>query len=284
MISGLIGLSASRVNIVVNTLVASFLVEGSISFLNYSYRLMHFPLGVFAVALGTVTLPNASELAARRDMMRLGAAYHQAISLNMFLIIPSAALLAMFGLDIVQLIYEWGAFGETASRNTALALLHYSYGLIGFAAVRVTVPVFYALEDSRLPTVISVGSVVLNMALYYPMVKMLNFAGLAAATSIAGLVNFGFLLYFLPRKGVPVNYAALFLNFFRMALAALLAIYVARMIPVTFFENLSEVVTRLLSLGVRALAACLLYLLSCYLLRVREVSALTDRVFHRRSG
>lgn len=277
------GLSAGRVNIIVNTLVASFLIEGSISYLNYSYRLMHFPLGVFAVALGTVTLPNASELAARRELNRLSAAYHQAISLNMFLIIPSAAYLAIMGFDLVELIYQWGAFGELAARNTALALLHYSYGLIGFAAVRVTVPIFYALKDSKLPMYISIGSVLLNMALYYPMVKMLNFAGLAAATSIAGLVNFGLLLYFLPRKDVPVNYAVLFLSFFRMALAAMLAIWLAMMIPVGFAQNLSEVGARVVSLGVRTIAAGLFYFVFCYLLKVREVSLLLDRLISRRS-
>jgi len=278
------GLSASRVNILVSTLVASFLVEGSISYLNYSFRLMHFPLGVFAVALGTVTLPNASELAARRDMPALGDAYHRALNLNMFLIIPSAFYLAMLGYDLVALIYKWGAFGESAAQNTALTLLHYSYGLIGFAAVRVTAPIYYALNDSKLPMWISIGSVGLNIALYYPLVKMLDFAGLAAATSIAGLVNFGLLLFFLPRKEVPVDFAGLFLNFFRIAVAAGLAIFLASHLPQFFGAELSEGMRRTLTLGVKTLAVGVLYFVFCYVLRVREISILVNRMILRRPG
>ena len=275
------GLSAGRVNILVNTLIASFLVEGSISYLNYSYRLMHFPLGVFAVALGTVTLPNASELAARRQLDRLGAAFHQALNLNMFMIIPSAAYLAFLGLDLVQLIYQWGAFDEAAARSTALALLHYSYGLIGFAAVRVTVPIFYALKDARLPMYVSIASVVLNIALYYPFVKLLGFAGLAAATSIAGLVNFGLLLFFLPRKEVPVNYAGLFLNITRICIAALFAVWLAKMIPTDLAAD--GLVGRVVDLGLKTLAVGLLYFLFAFALRVEEASLLFRRLVKRRT-
>ncbi|MEA3297533.1 MAG: murein biosynthesis integral membrane protein MurJ [candidate division Zixibacteria bacterium] len=138
----IVGLSAGRINILVNTLLASFLIEGSISYLNYSYRLMHFPLGVFAVALGTVTLPRVSEMVARKDTKGLSRAFSEAINLNMLVVVPSAVCLAFMGREIIDLIYHWGAFSETDTANTSLALLHYSYGLIGFAAVRVTVPFF----------------------------------------------------------------------------------------------------------------------------------------------
>ena len=278
------GLSASRVNILVSTLVASYLVEGSISYLNYSYRLMHFPLGVFAVALGTVTLPNASELAARRDLRSLGDAFHKALNLNMFLIIPSAFYLALLGYDLVSLVYQWGAFGETAAHNTAFTLFHYSYGLIGFAAVRVTAPIYYALNDSKTPMWTSMASVALNIALYYPLVKILDFAGLAAATSIAGLVNFGLLLYLLPRKDVPVDFPAVFLNVFRMVVAAGLAAFLAEHLPQFFGGDLTEGMRRTLTLATKTLAVGVLYFVFCYVLRVREVSILVKRTILRRPG
>jgi putative peptidoglycan lipid II flippase len=271
------GMSASRVNILVNTLLASFLAEGSLSFLNYSYRLMHFPLGVFAVALGTAALPKASELAARREMDKLGTAYADAINLNMFLVVPSAVFLAMMGRDLVSVIYQWGAFSETDAANTALALLHYSYGLIGFAAVRVTVPIFYALQDSKLPMRISVASVALNIALYYPLIKMLDFAGLAAATSVAGLVNFGLLLYFLPRKEIPVKFGSMFLAFFRIAVAALLALVAARMLPLDFSSSGLASMARVAEFVIRVAACGLFYLILCFLLRVEEVRLILSR-------
>jgi putative peptidoglycan lipid II flippase len=272
------GLSASRVNILVSTLIASFLMEGSLSFLNYSYRLMHFPLGVFAVALGTVALPNASELAARRDMVRLSTAFSDAISLNMFLVVPSAAFLALMGRDLVDVIYRWGAFSEANSAGTTLALLHYSYGLVGFAAVRVTVPIYYALKDAALPMKISVLSVVVNIALYYPLVKILDFAGLAAATSLAGLMNFALLLYFLPRRHVPVAYGPMLLRFVRIGVAAMLAFWAASMVPVAISHGWSDGIGRLFQFAVRLTAGGLLYLVLCAILRVSEIRLIVNRL------
>ncbi len=274
-----VGMSAGRINIIVNTLLASFLLDGSITYLNYSYRLMHFPLGVFAVALGTVALPQASEMVARGDMKGLGNTFSQALGLNLFLILPSAAFLAMVGPDIVELIYRWGAFSKADTANTALALLHYSYGLIGFAAVRVTVPIYYALKDSALPAKLSVIAVVLNIALYFPLIKILDFAGLAAATSIAGLVNFGLLLYFLPSRRVPVAYGRLFLNVVRMALAAFLAVWAARFVPFDVSIGDSEILRRVLNLVFILVTSGLLYIVLCFVMRVREVSVLKSRLF-----
>ncbi|UCC43053.1 MAG: murein biosynthesis integral membrane protein MurJ [Candidatus Zixiibacteriota bacterium] len=268
-----IGLSAGRINIIVNTLVASFLVEGSLTYLNYSYRLMHFPLGVFAVALGTVALPKVSELAARGDLEEIGRSFREALNLNLLLVMPSAAFLSLFGSDLVRLVYQWGAFTDSDATNTGLALLHYSYGLIGFAAVRVTVPVFYALGDARLPTRVSIISVFVNMALYYPMVKLLGFAGLAAATSAAGLLNFGMLLYYLPGKNVPVSLHKLLLSLVRIAVAAWFGFYLARMLPIDFSIQ-TEVLRRLADLAAAGAAGGLIYLSFCIILRVKEISGL----------
>lgn len=269
-----VGMSAGRVNIIVNTLLASFLIEGSISYLNYSYRLMHFPLGVFAVALGTVALPKASEIVAKGNMEELGRTYRQALGLNFLFIVPSAVFLALLGPELVSVIYQWGAFSEIDARNTALTLLHYSYGLIGFAAVRVTVPIFYALGDSRLPARISVFSVLINMALYYPMIKALDFAGLAAATSLAALLNIALLLYYLPAKGIPISRSRVVLDFFRLAVAACLAFYIADFVTVDFTQWYSEVVGRILNLLVSLITGGLLYLVFCLVLRTKELSLL----------
>ena len=277
----IVGMSAGRVNIVVNTLLASYLIQGSISYLNYSFRLMHFPLGVFAVALGTVALPKAAEWASKGDMKGLSQTFNEAINLNMLLIMPSAFFLALWGHEIVALVYQWGQFSDLDTSNTALTLLHYSYGLVGFAAVRVTVPVFYALGDSRLPMKISIASVVLNMLLYWPLIQVLNFAGLAAATSIASLVNFGGLLFFLPRKGVPLSFSELFLNFLRIALAAFFAVYITTLIPQHFAGVHSEVLHRALGVVVPLAESLILYVVFCILFRVKEISLLKKAILRR---
>jgi len=277
-----VGMSAGRINIILSTLLASFLMEGAISYLNYSYRLMHFPLGVFAVALGTVALPRASEVAGKGDFEGLRRTFYETINLNMLLILPSACFLGFWGAEIISLIYQWGEFSQADTANAALALLHYSYGLIGFSAVRVTVPVYYALGDSRLPMKISIGSVLLNMALYWPMIRVLDFAGLAAATSIASLVNFGFLLWFLPRKGISISFGRLFLNFVRIGAAAFLAFYAATFIPFDPGAGQPEVAARVVKLLVGGMAAAILYLILCVVFRVGELSLVREILFKKK--
>jgi len=275
----IVGMSAGRVNILVNTLLASFLIEGSITYLNYSFRLMHFPLGVFAVALGTVALPRASEIAAKGNIEGLRDTFYEALNLNMLFILPSAFILALWGHEIVALIYHWGAFSELDLNNTSLALLHYSYGLVGFAAVRVTVPVYYAMGDSRLPMKISIFSIMVNMALYFPLIQALNFAGLAAATSIAALINFGLLLYFMPKKGLIISFHTLSLNILRIALAAFLAIYASKLIPIDFSRSTPDVFARFLNLAVPVIGGVIIYMVLCFIFRVKEFTLLKERLF-----
>ncbi|UCD62782.1 MAG: murein biosynthesis integral membrane protein MurJ [Candidatus Zixiibacteriota bacterium] len=280
----IIGLSAGRINILVNTLLASFLMQGSISFLSYAYRLMHFPLGVFAVALGTVALPAVSAMVARNDMNGLKRTFDEAISLNLFVVVPSAFFLAMMGREVVDLIYTWGAFSAADSANTSLALLHYSYGLVGFAAVRVIVPFFYAFNDSKLPMKASVASVVVNMALYYPFIQILNFAGLAAATSIAGLLNVAILLYYLPSRGVTFSLGRLGLGLFRVSAAALLAFYVGRLVPIRFYAGDSLLSARIENLLLPSIVAGLIYILLCVLMGVGEVDLLIRKLIGKTAG
>jgi len=282
----MIGLSAGRINILVSTLLVSFLVEGSMSYLNYAFRLMHFPLGVFAVAIGTVVLPRVSEIASRGDMDVLGQTFLEALNLSLLLMIPSAFALALLGPDMINLIYQHGHFTPENAENTSLALLHYSYGIIGLGAVRVTAPVFYALGDARLPMRISIISVVVNMLLYYPMINVMGsehgFAGVAAATSIAGLLNFGLLLYFLPYKGVKVPYKKLAIKAGLIILASAIAMTAARFLPLDGVVPSTGLASRVLKSLVPLLFGAGLYIGLCYVMRIGEIRILINALTHRR--
>jgi len=277
----IIGLSAGRINILVSTLWASFLMDGSLSYLNYSFRLMHFPLGVFAVALGTVALPKVSELVAQGDSENLNRTFYQAINFNFFVVIPAAVFLALQSTEISRLIYQWGAFSEIDTQNTALALRHYSYGLIGFAAVRVIVPFYYAFGDAKLPMRVSIITVVVNILLYYPLVKKLDFAGLAAATSIAGLLNAAALYAFLSSRGVDTQNARVLLNLFRICVAAILSVYLAKLVPDDFIAWHSALLNRAFSIAIVLAVASVAYLLFCIIFQVREAKKLVKTVFSR---
>lgn len=273
----IIGLSAGRVNILLNTLIASFLVEGSISYLSYAYRLMHFPLGVFAVALGTVALPRVSAMIAHKQFDKLDEAFEHTFNLNLFVVVPSAVFLAMMGSEIISLIFMWGKFNEPEVANTALALTHYAYGLIGFSAVRVVVPFFYGFGDSKIPMRASIAAVALNIVLYYPLVKILSFAGLAAATSISALANLMVLLRFLPQKGVRFNLSHLAINFVKMAVAAIVAFYCGMMVPFRIFAPEEVLMYRLERVVVPLLIAVVIYFVLAYLLRIEAMKLLLNR-------
>lgn len=194
------GLAAGRVNIFVNTMLASLLAAGSVSYLTYSYRIMHLPLGMIAVALGTVALPKASALAANNDDEGLAETFYRAIDLCFFLVLPVAAFFVACGDEVVGLLFEHGRFGSIDTFNTYQALIWFSVGLVGFAGVRVTAPIYYALKDAVRPMRYSIIAVIVNLAANFAFIPFLDFAGLALATGLGGLVNFGLLAYNLPRK------------------------------------------------------------------------------------
>ncbi len=199
------GLAAGRINIFVNTLLASFLATGSVSYLTYSYRVMHLPLGIIAVALGTVALPKASALAADNDTEGLARTFYRAIQLCFFLVFPVAAFFVVCGDEIIGLLFQHGRFTANDTFNTYQALIWFSVGLIGFAGVRVTAPVYYALKNSVKPMRYSIVAVVVNLGANFIFIPFLGFAGLALATGLGGLVNFSLLLYNLPKVVKPIR-------------------------------------------------------------------------------
>lgn len=278
----ILGLSASRINILVNTLLASLLIEGAMSYLNFAYRLMHFPLGVFGVAVGTVTLPKVSEDVAKNDPGQLVRTFHEAFGLSMFLVIPSALYLAGFGEDLVRLIYQRGAFSPEATVQTAQALYFYAFGLVGFAGVRVAAPVYYALGDARRPMYYSVVAVILNIGLNFAFIPIWNFAGLAAATSVAGLANLFLLAYNLRKKVAGIDYPYILSHIFRVVLGSVVAFLIVKSIDFKTFIEPADILGKVMIVGLQIAGMGLLYIFLLWLLKVREVGKLLGLVGLRR--
>ena len=267
----ILGLSASRLNILISTLLASLLAEGAMSYLNYAYRLMHFPLGVFGVAVGTVTLPKVSDDAARNDMNKLVKTFREAIGLTMFLVIPSAIYLAGYGEDLVRLIYQRGAFGPEATAETARALYFYSIGLVGFAGVRVAAPVFYALDDARRPMFYSILSVAANIVLNFAFIPLWGFAGLAAANSVAGLLNLFLLVGNMRKKISGINYLYILIPTIKIILGSIAALLIIKAINIDYFISSGNIIGKILTVGIQVVGMSLIYIVLMWLLKVDEV-------------
>jgi len=198
-----VGQSATQLNILVDTIIASFLASGSVSYLYYADRLVEFPLGVFGIAIATAVLPMLSTQAARRDLEALRATFAFALRFAAFVTLPAAVgLLALRG-PIVRVLYQRGEFGPTESAATAWALGFYALGLVGFAAVKIGAQAFYALGDTRTPVRVAIGAMVLNSVLAVGLVILipsLRHGGLALATACSGTVNAAALAGLLHRR------------------------------------------------------------------------------------
>ena len=217
---GTIGLAATQVNVFVNTVLATGEGTGAVSWLNYAFRLMYLPIGLFGVSVATATVPAVSRQAALRDRPGIRRTVADSLALMMMLNVPATVGLVVLAVPIVQLIFERRAFTHADTLATAAALQFYAIGLIGYSIVRIASPTFYALDDSRTPVKISVVSVLVNAALNLALVRVIGYRGLALGTAIAALVNAGSLLFLLHRRLDGFETRRVFTSFVKISAAS----------------------------------------------------------------
>ncbi len=196
-----IGAAAVQVNVFINNNFASYLGDGPVSWLNVAFRFMQLPIGLFGVALGTVTLPLASRQVAQGDVQALRKTLAHALEMVALLCLPAAVGLALFGVPVIGLIYQHGRFSAADTSAAATALAGYALGLAGYASIKVLTPVFYALNDVRTPMIVSVVSIAVNYALNWIFFRRgFGHLGLALSTSAVALGNSALLYLALRRR------------------------------------------------------------------------------------
>ena len=194
------GAAVYQFNIVIGTLLASYLPTGSISYLYYADRLVQFPLGVFGVAVGTVALPSLSKLASAKKMDAFTDTLNASLRLTLFICLPAAAGLIALSTPMVQVLFGRGAFGPHAVSSTAGALIAYGVGLPAFACVRPLYSAYFALSDTRTPAVTAAICLVAYVATGIALMGPLAHVGLALATSVSSWVNVAVLGIILRKK------------------------------------------------------------------------------------
>jgi len=202
MLPAIFGVSVSQINLLLDTLLASFLVTGSISWLYFSDRIVEFPLGVFGIALATVILPSLS----RRHSEQAPEAFSATLdwALRWVVLIGSPAMLgiALLAGPSLTTLFRYGAFTGADVRMAELSLVAYSMGLLGFMLIKVLAPGYFARQDTRTPVRIGIIAMVTNMAMNLMLIVPLAHAGLALATSLSAFINAGLLYRGLRREGV----------------------------------------------------------------------------------
>lgn len=209
MIPAIIGSSVAQINLLLDTVIASFLIAGSVSWLYFSDRLVEFPLGVFGIALATVILPNLSKQHANKSLEDFNHTIDWALRLVMLIAIPAALGLLLLSQPILSTLFQYGEFDSHDSYMSSLSLMAYALGLPAFIIIKVLAPAFYARQDTKTPMKIAVKAMIANMALNLLFVApMLYYSyeaphvGLALATSASAYMNAALLFFALRREGI----------------------------------------------------------------------------------
>jgi putative peptidoglycan lipid II flippase len=281
-----IAASAVQVNVLINSGFAARLGDGAVSWLNIAFRLMQLPLGIFGVAVGTVTLPLVSRSAALGDIPAFRAALAHAMRLVMLLTIPAAIGLIILANPIISVIYEHGRFSAESTARTAEALRFYAIGLAGYSAVKVLAPAFYALDKRHLPMLVSLLSILLNLGLNWFLTLHLNWGhqGLALSTSLVAVTNF-LLLYIMMRRyaGGELETGAMVALLLKLLFAGALLGAICWLSLQFLFQTgtaLSEW-KKIVDLTITIVVGAAAFFGAAFLLRVNEVRDVVDLVRRR---
>lgn len=282
IIPTIFGLGITQANLLLNTILASFLAAGSVTFLFYGMRLIHFPLGLVGIALATAILPSLSTLTASDAHDELNKRIEFGLRHVFFLMIPATIGLIMLRIPLVHLFFEHGAFTAKATKETAIAVAFYAVGLWAFGAIRIVVSAFYAMQDTRTPVRVAMLALLCNIVLSLSLMGPLQHGGLALATSIATMLNVSILLIFLVRKIGHLNWSAIANSLLRTAGASLLVVIICRWIAMQEVWIQSGLwSTKIILLGTGILFSITGYLGIHLLLRSPELAALRHALAKR---
>ena len=278
MLPAVFSVSVAQVNMFVNTVLASFLVTGSVSWLYYSDRLMEFPVGVFGIALATVVLPSLSKEHASGSPEHFSKMLDWALRWVIVISLPATFALYVLAVPLLTTIFQYNAFTINDVLMSGMALQAFAMGVCGFIFVKVLAPGFFARQDTKTPMKVAVISVAINVVLSIVLVKYFQHVGLALSVSIAAWANAVLLFVILLFKKVyrPESGWVMFLMKVSVAVGAMVSVLIYLNVDenVWFALNLFERVSRL---GAMVLLGALAYFVVLYLLGLRPQQLLLRR-------
>ncbi len=268
-----VGVGVVQINIVVGGQFASFLGDGPQMALYLSDRVMELVLGGYAIAIATVVLPMLSRNAASGEIEQMRSTLNFAARMILFVTVPSTVGLVLLRTPIIQVLFEHGEFDQASTAMTALPLLYFALGLSAFSMVKVIVPAFYALHDTRTPVRIAVIAMVLNIVFNLIFFRPLEVGGPALATSLAGVFNAVALMVIFNRTQGSIGVKSILDSLTQFTVASVPLGFVAvSMINWPGFYVGQPLGQRVFALALTIASAGTVYILAAYLLRCRELS------------
>ena len=280
----LAGVAVNQVNAIVDKSLASTLVEGSISALNYGNRLVQFVLGIFIVSISTVVYPLLSKLSNEENTQLFNKTITTSINTVALLVLPVSAGAITLATPVVQLLFERGAFDSNATQMTVAALVCYSIGIIGFGLRDILGKVFYSLKDTKTPMRNGAFCMLLNIAMNITFIKVFDFghAGLALATSISSIICIILLLFSLYRKIGDFGIKDTLIVFIKVII---LSIIMAIAVKFTYSgaSNIlgSGFIQQALSLVLSVIVGVIVYGFGVYIAKIEEINMILDKVKSR---
>ncbi|MBI5164870.1 MAG: murein biosynthesis integral membrane protein MurJ [Magnetospirillum sp.] len=202
IVPGAIGAGVYQVNILINTMIASTVANGAVSYLNYADRVNQLPLGVVGIAIGTALLPLLSRQLKAGEIEAARESQNRAMEVGLLRTLPAAAALMVLAVPVVRLLFERGSFGPAETAATAAALVAFAAGLPAYVLVKVLVPAFFARQDTATPVRVAGAAMAVNIALNLALVAPMAHVGMALATAIAAWFNVAALVVLLKRRGL----------------------------------------------------------------------------------
>jgi putative peptidoglycan lipid II flippase len=286
MVPAVAGLAALQINVFINSFFASSLQEGSLSWLNYAFRLFMLPVGVFGVAVSIAAHPVMARQAATGSMTGLKESYISTLTIVFCLTVPAAAGLIILAEPIIRLIFQYGRFDAFSTAMTSQALVYYAIGLASYAAVKVTVPVFYNINNTRTPVAGSFLAVLVNVAVILLLIDHLQHRALALSISCAMTANFLFLFVVLYRKlsGFPLKYLAA--GFVKVLFASFAMIFWILLLDGIFGVQAASgnIIVDMVMLAIGITSGGVVYGVVLYKLNLPELQLVVDGLKARLSG
>lgn len=277
-----IGLSANQINVLVDRTIASSIAEGGISALNYANRITIFAQGIFVLSISAVLYPRISKLAVQNKITEMKKSLSSAVTGISLLMLPSAAGMIIFSQPIVRLLFKRGAFDDISLGLTASALTFYSIGIIGWGIGEVALRVYYALQDTKTPTILAAAGILLNIMLNVVLSSYMGIGGLALATSIASMFTAFLLLMGLRKKIGALGITQMLISFKKILIATLIMSIVARgtyeLLLLSYWDSN-------LVLLISIILAAIVYFVFVYLAKVeglQELAGAIKKFFLRR--
>lgn len=266
----MLGTSVNQINVLIDRTLASQLEVGGISVLNYAETLNGFVQGIFVVSIVTVLYPMISQMVAAGNLQGVKKSISESLVSISLLVVPMTIGTMVFATQVVTVLFGYGAFDEKAILNTSSALFFYSVGMIAIGFQNVLVKVFYSMEETKVPVMISAFGVAINISLNFVLSKYLGIGGLALATSLAAIVVTTLLFIKLRKKIGAFGMRATTFTFLKIFFASLVMGGLARLAFVLFSNFMGMTVSFVLAVVVGAIV----YIALISLLNIQEVTDL----------